>query len=110
MGYEHGIGHRQSRRRAQGRSGRGLFLIIVGVVAVIAAVAVVAVVALGGGGGKKPQAVAAEHVLPKVYVNTPPNPLVKKLNTRGQDKRPLNRSEVFGGDAKTVKHGAYVFS
>lgn len=110
MGYEHGVGHRQSGRRIHGRSGRGLLFIVIGAVVVIAAVAAVVIVALGGGDGKKPQAVAAEHVLPKVYVNTPPNSLVKKLDTRGQDKRPLNRSEVFGGDAKTVKHGAYVFS
>jgi hypothetical protein len=112
MDYEHGAGHRQSRRRrsAQGRSGRGLLIIGVAAVAVIAVVAVVAVFAMGGGGGKKPQAVAAEHVLPKVYVNTPPNSLVKKLNARSQDKRPLNRTEVFGGDAKAVKHGGYVFA
>jgi hypothetical protein len=110
--YEHGAGPRQSRRRhsAQGRSGRGLLIIGVAGVAVIAVVAVVAVFAMGGGDGKKPQAVAAERVVPKVYVNTPPNSLVKKLNARSGDKRPLNRSEVFGGSSKTVEHGSYAFS
>jgi hypothetical protein len=112
MDYGQGTGHRQSHRRRSlhGRPSRGLLIIGVAVVAVIAVVAVVAVVAMGGGDGEKPQAVAAEHVLPKVYVNTPPNSLVDKLNARSQDKRPLNRGEVFGGDAKTVKHGSYVFT
>jgi hypothetical protein len=87
-------------------------LLIIGgaVVAVLLVVAVVAVVAMGGGGGKKSQAAAGAQVLPKVYVNTPANSLVNKLNQRSKDKRPLNQTEVFGDQAKSVKHGAYAFT
>lgn len=79
-------------------------------VAVLLVVVVVAVVALGGGDGKKPEAAASARVLPRVYVNTPANSLVKKLNNRADDKRPLNKSEVFDDQAKTVKHGNYTFT
>lgn len=72
-------------------------------------VVIVAVVTLGGG-GKKDQAAAAARVVPKVYVNTPANSLVSKLNNRSKDKRPLNDSEIFGGDSKSVSHGSYRFT
>lgn len=78
--------------------------------AVLIVVVVVAVVALGGGDGKKSQAAAGIRVRPKVYVNTPPNSLVDKLNLRSKDKRPLNKSEIFGSDAKTLTHGSYAFT
>ncbi|GAA0323364.1 hypothetical protein GCM10010151_11510 [Actinoallomurus spadix] len=78
--------------------------------AVILIVTVVAVVAMGGGGDKKPQAAAAAKVKPRVYVNTPANPQVKKLADRAKDKRPLNKNEVFGDDDKTVTHGKYTFT
>lgn len=77
---------------------------------IVVAAAVVGWLVMGGGGGKKSQAAAAEHIMPKVYVNTPPNALVNKLNTRSADKRPLNADEIFGGDARTVTHGSYVFT
>lgn len=79
------------------------------VAAVIVAIAVVAVMSMGGGDGGKGQAAAATRVLPKVYVNTPANSLVKKLNERSGDKRPLNKGEIFSDDTKIVKHGAYSF-
>lgn len=78
--------------------------------AVLIVVVIVAVVAMGGGDGKKDQAAAAARVTPKIYVNTPANSLVDKLNQRSKDKRPLNKSEVFGGDSKSVSHGAYHFT
>jgi hypothetical protein len=78
--------------------------------AVVLVLAVIAVVALGGGDGKKTQAAAAARVSPKVYVNTPANSLVKKLNDRAKDARPLNKSEVFNDQAQTVTHGAYTFT
>ncbi len=80
---------------------------VVAVIVVVAAVA--AVVTMGGGDGKKTQAAAAAHVLPKIYVNTPANSLVKKLNERSKDKRPLNKSEIFNTQTKTVDHGTYKF-
>ncbi|MGH3374100.1 MAG: hypothetical protein ACRDP6_05130 [Actinoallomurus sp.] len=78
--------------------------------AVLIVVIVVAVVAMGGGDGKKDQAAAAARVKPRIYVNTPANSLVSKLNERSKDKRQLNKSEVFGGDAKSVSHGTYHFA
>ncbi len=97
------------RRRSKRGSNRGLLIIGGAVAAVILVVAVVAVVTMGGGDSKKPQAAAAARVTPKVYVNTPANSLVKKLNDRTKDKRPLNKSEVFSDQTKTVSHGAYTF-
>jgi hypothetical protein len=79
-------------------------------VAVLIVIVIVAVVAMGGGDGKKDQAAAAARVKPRIYVNTPANSLVGKLNERSKDKRPLNKSEVFGGDAKSVSHGNYHFT
>lgn len=100
-----------SRRRRPARgSNRNLLIIGGAAVVVLIVVVVVAVVAMGGGDGKKDQAAAAARVTPKVYVNTPPNSLVDKLNERGKDKRPLNKSEVFGDDAKSVSHGNYHFT
>jgi len=113
MGYDDGVEEQRppSRRRRPARRGsnRGL-LIIGGAALAIILVVVVAVVAMGGGDGKKSQASAAARVSPKVYVNTPANSLVNKLNERSKDKRPLNKSEVFGGDSKSVSHGAYHFT
>ena len=115
MGYEDGEQRQGSRgrRAARGSGGgskRNLLIIGGAAVAVLLIVAVVAVVAMGGGGDKKPQAAAAVRVLPKVYVNTPSNPQVKKLDSRSKDKRPLNQNEVFGDDDKTVSHGKYTFT
>lgn len=77
-------------------------------VAVLLVVVVVVVVSMGGGGDKKPQAAAA-RVTPKVYVNTPANPLVKKLDQRSKDKRPINKSEIFDDQAKNVAYKGYSF-
>jgi hypothetical protein len=115
MGYEDGERRQSSRGRraahgAGGGSKRNLLIVGGAAVAVLVVVAVVAVVAMGGGGDKKPQAAAAVRVLPKVYVNTPANPQVKKLADRDDDKRPLNKNEVFGNDDKTVSHGKYKFT
>jgi hypothetical protein len=113
MGYDDGAGERPpSRRRRPARRGsnRGLLIIGGAALAVILVVVVVAVVAMGGGDGKKSQAAAAARVSPKVYVNTPANSLVDKLNERSKDKRPLNKSEIFGGDSKSVSHGTYHFT
>jgi hypothetical protein len=100
-----------SRRRRPARgSNRNLLIIGGAAVVVLIVVVVVAVVAMGGGDGKKDQAAAAARVTPKVYVNTPANSLVDKLNERSKDKRPLNKSEVFGDDAKSVSHGNYHFT
>ncbi|MCO5985461.1 hypothetical protein NE235_05000 [Actinoallomurus spadix] len=115
MGYEDREQGRPSRgrRAAQGSEGgskRNLLIIGGAAVAVILIVTVVAVVAMGGGGDKKPQAAAAAKVKPRVYVNTPANPQVKKLADRAKDKRPLNKNEVFGDDDKTVTHGKYTFT
>jgi hypothetical protein len=115
MGYDGGRDggeerqHSRRRRRPR-RSNRNLLIIGGAAVAVIVVVVAVALVALGGGDGKKSQAAAAARVSPKVYVNTPANSLVNKLNERSKDKRPLNKSEVFGDDAKSVKHGTYNFT
>lgn len=112
MGYDNGSEERprSRRRRPARRSNRNLLIIVGAAVAVIVVVVVVAVVAMGGGDGKKSEAAAAARVSPKVYVNTPANSLVNKLNERSKDKRPLNKSEVFGGDSKSVSHGAYHFT
>jgi hypothetical protein len=115
MGYADGEQGQPSRRRraAQGSDGgskRNLLIIGGAAVAILLVVAVVAVVAMGGGGDKKPQADAAVKVLPKVYVNTPANPQVKKLADRSKDQRPLNKNEVFGDEDKTVTHGKYTFT
>jgi hypothetical protein len=100
-----------SRRRRPARgSNRNLLIIAGAAVVVLVVVVVVAVVAMGGGDGKKDQASAAARVKPKVYVNTPANSLVNKLNERSKDKRPLNKSEVFGDEAKSVSHGTYHFT
>ncbi|MDN3351041.1 hypothetical protein [Actinomadura sp. DC4] len=112
-GYDDGAEERPTSRRrrpTRRKSNRGLLIIAGAALAVVLVVVVVAVVALGGGDGKKSQAAAAARVSPKVYVNTPANSLVDKLNQRSKDKRPLNKSEVFGGDAKAVSHGAYHFT
>jgi hypothetical protein len=115
MGYEDGEQGQASRGRGAARgsgggSKRSLLIIGGAAAAVLLIVAVVAVVAMGGGGGKKPEAAAAVKVLPKIYVNTPPNAQVKKLADRNKDKRPLNQNEVFGDDDKTVSHGKYTFT
>ena len=100
-----------SRRRRPARgSNRKPLIIGVAAVAVLAVIAVVVVVTMGGGDGKKDQAAAAAHVTPKVYVNTPANSLVNKLNERSKDKRPLNKTEVFGDDSRSVSHGNYHFT
>jgi hypothetical protein len=111
MGYGGGEERKPSRRRRPARgSNRNLLIIGCAAVAVLIVVAIVAVAVTGGGGDdKKDQAAAAERVTPKVYVNTPANSLVNKLNERSKDKRPLNKSEVFG-DAKSVSHGTYKFT
>lgn len=110
-GYEDREGRQPSRRHRSARgSNRNLLIIGGAAAAILLVVVVVAVVTMGGGDGKKPQAAAAVRVLPKVYVNTPANSLVKKLNERSKDNRALNQSEVFGDQAKTVKHGAYNFT
>jgi hypothetical protein len=111
MGYGDGRPRQPSgRRRTSGGPNRNLLIIGVVVVAAVVAVAVVVVVVTtGGGGGGRTQAAASEHVIPKVYVPTPANSLVKKLNERSHDKRSLNKSEVFGDQAKLVKHGSYSF-
>ncbi len=112
MGYDGGEEQRQparGRRRAR-RSNRGLFIIGGAALAVLVVVIAVAVVTMGGGDGKKSQAAAAARVSPKIYVNTPANSLVDKLNQRSKDKRPLNKSEVFGDEAKSVTHGSYRFT
>lgn len=103
---------RKPSRRRRPTRGSNRNLLIIGGAAVVAliVVIVVAVVAMGGGDGKKDQAAAAARVTPKVYVNTPANSLVNKLNERSKDKRPLNDSEVFGDDAKSVSHGNYHFT
>lgn len=98
------------RRRAARRSNRSLLIIGGAAVTVLVVVVIVAVVAMAGGDGKKDQAAAAARVTPKVYVNTPANSLVNKLNQRSKDKRPLNKGEVFGDDAKSVSHGSYHFT
>jgi hypothetical protein len=111
MGYEDGERRQPSRRRrAPRRSNRNVLILGGAAVAVLLVVAVVAVVTMTGGGGDKSKAAASVRVLPKVYVNTPANSLVKKLNLRSKDKRPLNQGEVFGDQAKTVKHGSYAFT
>ncbi|MGI5227448.1 hypothetical protein [Actinoallomurus sp. CA-142502] len=100
-----------SRRRRPARgSNRNLLIIGGAAVVVLIVVVVIAVVTMGGGDDKKGQAAAAARVTPKVYVNTPANSLVNKLNERSKDKRPLNKSEVFGDDAKSVSHGNYHFT
>jgi hypothetical protein len=100
-----------SRRRRPARgSNRNLLVIGGAAVVVLIVVVVIAVVTMGGGDDKKGQAAAAARVTPKVYVNTPANSLVNKLNERSKDKRPLNKSEVFGDDAKSVSHGNYHFT
>jgi hypothetical protein len=110
-GYDGGEERQHSRRRRRPRrSNRNLLIIGGAAVAVIVVVVAVALVALGGGDGKKNEAAAAARVSPKVYVATPANSLVDKLNERSKDKRPLNKSEVFGDDAKSLKHGAYNFT
>jgi hypothetical protein len=111
MGYGSNREERQAprRRRSKRGSNRGLLIIGGAVVVVIVVVAVVAVVTMGGGSGKKPQAAAAARVVPKIYVNTPENSLVKKLNDRSKDKRPLNKSEIFNDQTTTVTHGTYTF-
>jgi hypothetical protein len=111
MGYGDGRGRQSSRRRRSTRgSNRNLLIVGGAAAAVLIVVAVVAVVTMGGGDGKKSQAAAAARVLPKVYVNTPANSLVKKLNARSKDKRPLNKSEIFNDQTKNVKHGVYSFT
>jgi hypothetical protein len=111
MGNGDGEERKPSRRRRPARgSNRNLLIIGGAAVAVLIVAVIVAVVAMGGGDGKKDQAAAAARVTPKVYVNTPANSLVNKLNERSKDKRPLNKSEVFGGDAKSVSHGTYKFT
>jgi hypothetical protein len=114
MGYQDGERRQSSRgRRAApspgGGSKRNILIVGGAAVAVLAVVAVVAVMAMGGGGGDKDPQAAVVRVLPKVYVNTPANPQVKKLADRNDDKRPLNKNEVFGDDDKTVSHGKYAF-
>jgi hypothetical protein len=110
-GYDGGEERQHSRRRRRPRrSNRNLLIIGGAAVAVLVVVVAVALVALGGGDGKKNEAAAAARVSPKVYVNTPANSLVNKLNDRSKDKRPLNDSEVFGGDSKSVSHGTYKFT
>lgn len=113
-GYETRQEHRSARgRRAAGGSGgsrRNLLIIGGAAVAVLLIVVVVAVMAMGGGGSKKSPAAASAHVLPKVYVNTPDNPQVKKLNNQSDDKRPLTQGEIFDDQSKTVKHAAYTFT
>ncbi|GLY71842.1 hypothetical protein [Actinoallomurus iriomotensis] len=100
-----------SRRRRPARgSNRNLLIIGGAAVVVLIVVVVIAMVTMGGGDDKKGQAAAAARVTPKVYVNTPANSLVNKLNERSKDKRPLNKSEVFGDDAKSVSHGNYHFT
>jgi hypothetical protein len=100
-----------SRRRRPARgSNRNLFIIGGAALVVLIVVVVIAVVTMGGGDDKKDQASASARVTPKVYVNTPANSLVNKLNERSKDKRPLNKSEVFGDDAKSVSHGNYHFT
>lgn len=98
------------RRRPARRSNRNLLIIGATTVAVLIVVVIVAVMAMGGGDGKKDEAAAAARVTPKVYVNTPANSLVDKLNQRSKDKRPLNKSEVFGDEAKSISHGNYHFT
>src|SRR3954454_21926171 len=111
MGYGGGEERKPSRRRRPARgSNRNLLIIGGAAVAVLIVIVAVAVVAMGGGDGKKDQAAAAARVTPKVYVNTPANSLVNKLNRRTDDKRPLNKSEVFGDDSKSVSHGTYHFT
>jgi hypothetical protein len=115
MGYGDGEQGQASRgrRAARGSGGgskRNLLIIGGAAAAVLLIVAVVAVVAMGGSGDKKPEAAAAVRVLPKVYVNTPPNSQMEKLSDRSKDKRPLNKKEVFGGDGKTVSSGKYTFT
>jgi hypothetical protein len=109
MGYEDGEQGQASRGRRAARgsaSGSKRNLLIIGGVAV----AMLLTAGCGGGGDKKPEAAAAVKVLPKVYVNTPPNSQVKKLSDRSKDKRPLNKDEVFGGEDKTVSSGKYTFT
>jgi hypothetical protein len=111
MGYGSAEERKHPRRRRSSRgSNRSLFIIGGAAVAVLIVVIAVAVVAMTGGDGKKNQAAAASRVKPKIYVNTPPNSLVNKLNLRSKDKRPLNKGEVFGDDAKTVKSKGYTFT
>lgn len=111
MGYGPGEGRRSSRRRRSTRgSNRNLLIIGGAALAILVVVAVVAVVTLGGGDGKNGQAAAAARVVPKVYVNTPANSLVNKLNERSKDKRPLNKAEIFNDQTKTVKHNNYTFN
>jgi hypothetical protein len=111
MGYEDVETRQQRSRRRRPARGSNRNLLIIGgaAVVVLLVVAVVAIVAVTGGDGKKSQAAAAARVLPKIYVNTPPNSLVKKLNERSKDNRPLNKSEVFDDQAQTVTHGKYSF-
>lgn len=112
--YENGPSPRSGRRRRGGRGPNRNLLIIVGAAVLVVVIAiVVGVVAMGGGGdGKKGAAGPSKalHVMPKVYVDTPANSLVKKLNSRAKDKRPLNQGEVFDVQAKSLKHGAYTFN
>lgn len=98
------------RRRARRRSNRGILIIGGAAVAALVVVVIIAVVTMVGGEGKKDQAAAAARVKPKIYVNTPANSLVDKLNQRSKDKRPLNKGEIFGDDAKSVSHGSYHFT
>ncbi len=102
------------RRAARGSGGsggsRGKLLITGGAaVAVLLVVVVVAVLAMRGGSKKSPTAASA-RVVPRVYVNTPDNPQVNKLNNRSDDKRPLTEGEVFDPQSKTVTHAAYTFT
>lgn len=98
------------RRRPARRSNRGLLIIGVAAIAVLIVVIVAGVLAMSGGDGKKDQAAAAARVTPKIYVNTPANSLVDKLNERSKDNRPLNKAEIFNDQAKSVSHGNYKFT
>jgi hypothetical protein len=111
MGYGRVEERKPSRRRRPARGSKRNLLIIGGAaLAVLIVVVIVAVVAMDGGDGKKDQAAAAARVTPKVYVNTPANSLVAKLNDRSKDKRPLYKTEVFDPESKSVAHGAYHFT
>lgn len=101
-------GHRAARR--SGGPQRNLLIIGGVAVAVLLLVVVVAVVAMGGGGSKKAPAAVPAQVVPRVYVNTPDNSQVKKLNNRSDDKRPLVQTEIFNDRSRTVTHAAYTFT
>jgi hypothetical protein len=111
MGYGGAEERKPSRRRRPARGSKRNLVIVGGAaLAVLIMVVIVAVVAMDGGDGKKDQAAAAARVTPKVYVNTPANSLVDKLNDRSKDKRPLYKTEVFDPESKSVSHGAYHFT